>query len=172
MDTTFLSIAVAVLSILASTVVGVMAYNLSRQSQRASNQRAIGDLYAKMMDFRAVHPEVMKLSNKWNVNCFAALYRQATETERQWAIYYTYMELCLDFCNTVLYGHKTGALDRLAYEGHYEPLLRLILTENYPFISSSLSGSYMSELMREYLHSVETAGWNWIEKRKSLVGIS
>ena len=87
MDTTILSIVIAILGILSSTAVGVLAYHLSKQSQWASNQKAIGDLYSRMMDFRTEHPEVMKLSNDWNDDCFAMIYRQATKTERQWAIY-------------------------------------------------------------------------------------
>jgi len=172
MDTTLLSIVIAVLGIFSSTVVGILAYNLSKQSQRATNQKAIGDLYSEMMDFRVEHPEVMKLSNGWNEHCFTMIYRQSTKTERQWAIYYTYVELCLNFCNTVLYGYKTRALDDIAYKRHYEPLVRLILTEHYPFISNALDGSYLSNLIREYILSVEKNGWNWLVKRKALIGVN
>jgi len=172
MDTTLLSIVIAVLGILSTTIVGILAYNLSKQSQRATNQKAIGDLYSEMMKFRVEHPEVMKLSNQWSEVCFAMIYRQATKTERQWAIYYTYVELCLNFCNTVLYGHKTRVLDDIAYKRHYEPLVRLILTEHYPFVLSALNGSYLSSLIREYILLVERNGWNWLAKRNSLIGVN
>ncbi len=169
-DTTLLSIVIAIVGVISSTAVGFLAYNLSRQSQHATIHRAIGDVYSKMVDFRVEHPDVLKLSSKWNTSCFELLYRQQTKADRQWGIYYTYVELCLDFCNMVLYGRKARALDRLSYEEHYEPLVRMILTEHYPFVLDAMSGAYLSKMIREYIVAAEKNGWGWLEKRKLLTG--
>jgi hypothetical protein len=130
MPTDLLSLVIAVTGVLTSALLALMAYVLNRQSQRASIHRSIGDLYEKLMDFRAAHPEVMALVRKWNDGYFASIYGQNKPKDKQWVIYYTFAELGLGFSNTVLYGRKNKSLDRHAYDNHYKPLIRLLLTEH------------------------------------------
>jgi len=82
-------------------------------------QRSIEDVYDKMVNYRAEHPEVMKLCYRWNNDSFDAIYRQRNAEEVQWVTYYNYVELVSGFLNAVLYGRKIKLLDQHAYEGHY-----------------------------------------------------
>jgi hypothetical protein len=102
-----------------SSVIAYLVFSSTRQSQRAELHREIGHLYDKAMDFRAEHPEVLRLSRHWDVNRFSAIYGQECDKDRQWVIYNTYLECCLDFCNSVIFGHELGLLDKNAYDKHY-----------------------------------------------------
>jgi hypothetical protein len=166
----WLSMVIAVTGVLTSGLLAYLAYSLNRQSARANSQRSIGILYDQLMNFRAAHPEVMRLCYQWKRENHDLIYRQATEEDREWALYYTYVEYMGGFVNAVLYGRKNRLLDRLAYDGHYEPLVKLLLTEHYPFIASSMQNVYLSALIREYVQQAERAGWNWEEKHKALIG--
>jgi hypothetical protein len=170
MNLNWLSIAVALTGVLSSGVVGYLAFSLSKQNQRSSVQRSIEDLYEHLMEFRSLHPEVLKLSSQWSVDCFARVYRQSNAGDRQWALYYTYAELSLGFCNSVLYGRKVRALDRAVFNGYYQPLLKMVLTEHYPFLASALDGPYISRLVRDFVRELEKAGWNWTQRRSALIG--
>src|SRR5512135_1431959 len=102
----WLSIYIAVMGIIISGLLAYLSYSLNRQSQRATMQRSIADLYDKMVKYRAEHPEVMKLCLLWNSDSFDAIYRQHSAEDIQWVIYYTYVELVSGFLNAVLYGRK------------------------------------------------------------------
>ena len=72
----WLSIYIAIIGTIISALLAYLSYSLNRQSQRASMQRSIEDLYDGMIKYRAAHPEVMKLCDRWNNDRFAAVYRQ------------------------------------------------------------------------------------------------
>ena len=156
-----LSFLVAVVGVTSSALLAYLAYSLNRQSQRATLHRSIGDLYATLMKFRADHPEVMGLCDKWKIECFDFVYRQKTKKDQSWMLYYTYAELVVSFCNSVLYGRKSRLLDRLAYNQHYKPLVKMLITEHYQFISSITKAPYLSELIREFMQEQEREGWDW-----------
>ncbi len=170
MPTESLSLVIALTGILTSAFLALLAYTLNRQSQRTAIHRSIGDLYEKLMDFRAAHPEVMSLAGVWNDTRFNAMYFQPFPKDQKWVVYYSFAELMLSFSNTVIYGRKSRALDKYAYEKHYKPLIRLLLTEHYPFIQSVRDGAYLSPLIKEFLAESEKEGWNWQERREILTG--
>jgi hypothetical protein len=161
---------IATTGVLTSALIAYLAYTLNRQSQRTAIHRSIGDLYEKLMDFRASHPEVLSLAGKWNDQCFNSIYSQASPKDKQWVIYYAFVELALSFSNTVLYGRKSRVLDGYAYENHYKPLIRLLLTEHYPFMRSVKDGPYLSPLVKGFLTESEKEGWDWQERRDILTG--
>lgn len=163
-----LSLVVAVTGVLTSALIAYLAYSLNRQSQRTAIHRSIGDLYEKLMDFRSDHPEVMSLAGQWNDDCFKSMYSQSSPKDKQWVIYYAFAELVLSFSNTVLYGYKSKALDAYAYENHYKPLIRLLLTEHYPFMQCVKDGPYLSLLVKRFLTETENEGWDWQERRHIL----
>jgi len=166
----WLAILVAFLGVITSSVIGYLVFLSNRQAQRAEMQREIGHLYDKLMDFRERHPEVMALSRNWEETCFSAIYRQKSTKDKQWAIYYTYVELCISFCNTVIYAHKLGFLNEVSYEQHYRLLVKLLLTEHYPFLSSILNGKYLSPHIEGFLKEGEKDGWNWRVMHQELSG--
>lgn len=169
--TEWLAVSVALLGVLSSSVIAYLVYRLTRQAQYAEMQREIGHLYEQLMDFRTAHPEVLRLSRRWEEACFAAIYRQASEEDKEWALYYTYTELCFSFTNAVLYGRKIHLLDRYAYEGHYRPLLKLLLTEHYPYVTSVVPGKYVSSFISDFVRELEKEGWDWAKMHDMLPGL-
>lgn len=133
-------------------------------------QRSIEDLYDKMVGYRSEHPEVMKLCSLWNNNSFDALYRQSNAEEARWVTYYNYVELVSGFSNAVLYGRKNKLLDQQAYEGHYKLLVKLLVTENYPYFLSILDAPYLSLFIVEFIGDLKSEGWDFSEKHKKLIG--
>jgi len=166
----WLSIYIAIIGTIISALLAYLSYSLNRQSQRASMQRSIEDIYDKMVRYRAEHPEVMKLCSRWNSNSFNAIYRQLNADEVQWVNYYNYVEFVSGFLNTVLYGRKIRLLDRQAYEGHYEPLVKLLVTENYPYFLSILDYPYLSSFIKDFIRDLKSEGWDFAEKHKKLIG--
>ena len=166
----WLTIYIAIIGTIISALLAYLSNSLNRQSQRASMQRSIEDLYDGMIKYRTAHPEVMKLCHRWNDDCFEAVYRQRDAEEVQWVIYYNYVELVSGFLNAVLYGRKNKLLDRHAYEGHYKPLVKLLLAEDYPYFLSVLQGPYLSSFINEFIHDLKGEGWDLAEKHKKLIG--
>jgi hypothetical protein len=165
-----LAVAVALLGVFCSVAVALLAYSFSRQSQRAEMQREIGHLYDRVVDFRTDHPEVLVLSRSWSEAAFSALYRQGSDQDRAWTIYYNYAELCCGFCNAVLYGRWIGLLDQHAYDRQYKLLVKLLLTEHYPYIQSVFHGKYLSPQIIEFVHRMEKEGWDWSAMHAALPG--
>jgi hypothetical protein len=166
----WLSIYIAIIGTVISALLAYLSYSLNRQSQRASMQRSIEDIYDKMVDYRAEHPEVMKLCYRWNSDSFNAIYRQRNVKDVQWVNYYNYVELVSGFLNAVLYGRKIRLLDRHAYEGHYEPLVKLLVTENYPYFSSIMDYPYLSSFIKEFMSDLKNEDWDFTEKHNRLIG--
>jgi hypothetical protein len=169
-ESSWLSIYIAVIGTIVSALLAYLSYSLNRQSQRASMQRSMEELYDGMIKYRAAHPEVMKLCQGWNEACFAAIYRQKNAKELQWVTYYNYMEFVSGFLNAVLYGRKNKLLDRHAYDGHYKPLVKLLVTEHYPYFLSVSEGPYLSVFIREFIDELKGEGWDFAGKQMKLVG--
>ena len=166
----WLSIYIAIIGTVLSALLAYLTYSLNRQLQRASMQRSIEDLYEEMVKYRAAHPEVMKLCDHWTEACFNAVYRQHNAKEEQWVIYYTYVELVSGFINAVLYGRKTRLLDKHAYLNHYLPLMKLLVTEHYPYFLSVLQGPYISTFIKEFVGELKEEGWDFDARHKKLIG--
>ncbi len=166
----WLSIYIAIIGTILSALLAYLSYSLNRQSQRASMQRSIEDLYDGMIKYRAAHPEVMKLCDHWNEACFDAVYRQHNAKEEQWVIYYTYVELVSGLINAVLYGRKTRLLDKHAYHDHYQPLVKLLVTEHYPYFLSVLQGPYLSAFVKEFVEELKKEEWDFVGRHQKLIG--
>ncbi|MDR3578133.1 MAG: hypothetical protein P4L50_30065 [Anaerolineaceae bacterium] len=166
--TDWVTLAVSLLSLLISSLISYLVFFNNRQSQRAAIHQEIEHSYDKMMDLRSDHPEIMHLCFKWDEKCFKLLYGGPNLENKQWVLYYTYVELCLGFINSVLYGWDINLLDRQAYENHYKPLVRLLLTEHYQYFSSILDGPYISVYVKKFITEEQNSGWNWVERHKML----
>ncbi|MCP4590352.1 MAG: hypothetical protein GY842_06395, partial [bacterium] len=135
--------AVSILGAVASATFAFLTLSLNKQVRRAEAHRGINSLYDKLMDYRTSNPKVLGLSRGWRREYFTSIYEQKTGQDREWAIYYTYVELCLGFCNVVLYNWHQRLLDRQAYEDHFKPLIKLIMTEHHPILRDLLrDGKY------------------------------
>ena len=148
LSTEWLALAIAMLGVASSGLIALLVYRSSRQQSHANLQREIGNLYDKVTTFRETHIEVMVLSRHWTDSCFEAIYRQESSEDKAWALYYAYVELCIGFVNSVLYGRHIGLLDEPAVNNQFKHLINLILTENYPFVASAAKGVYLSPFVR------------------------
>lgn len=168
----WLASAVALIGVASSGVLAYLAYWLNRQAQRNQAHKEIADLYDKVLVFRAEHPALLRLSRLWTADRFRAMYVQESSDDRSWAAYTAYVELCISFCNAALHGWKDHHLDRGAYEGRFKPLVKLLLTENYPLISGMLaSGKYISSYIKEFVRELEeNEHWDWAKMHQDLVG--
>ena len=166
----WLALGVTFLGVMLSSVLAYLVYTSGRQSQRAEAARAIGNLYDKMMDFRAQHPEVLAMSRSWSVDCFERIYHQDEARDREWTHYYTYVELCCGFVNAVLDSREAGLLRQVTYRKHYRSLVRLILTEHYPYLMSANQEKYLSQYIGEFLKKEAAEGWDWAEMHRVLPG--
>lgn len=170
LSTEWLALGVSLLGVIFSTALAYLVYTSGRQAQRAEAARSIGNLYDKMMDFRAGHPEVLSLSRCWTVGCFERIYHQNEPRDREWAEYYTYAELCCGFVNGVLDTREAGLLRKQAFEKHYKRLVTLILTEHYPYLMSANQEKYLSIYIVDFLKKRAAEGWDWAEMHRVLPG--
>ena len=153
----------------ATVILGVIAYKLSQQAQRYSAQRSIGDLQTAMANLRASYPEVLALSVKWGAEETGILYGRIASPDRDAVVrYYSYLDLGLEFCNTALSAASKAWIAPDVFAGHYRPLVRHFLAENYPFVEFALQGPYLSRYVRDELAAAETEGWDWHEKHQLL----
>lgn len=113
--------AVSIVSALVSATFSVLTVFQTKASQRLAAHSEIGERYGKLMDFRTSHPEVLALSRKWEASKMKCAYEQVTPEDRQWAIYYCYVELCIAYCNAVLYAWTQKLLDKNAYDNEEAP---------------------------------------------------
>ncbi len=165
---TWVTPAVSLAGALIAGTCALLAWSLNRRGQRGQAHLEINDRYDRLMAFRVNHPEVLALSRRWSAGNFSRMYRQDNEEDRQWAIYYSYVELVLGFCNAVAYARERRLLDPGAYEAHYRPLMKLLLTVHQPLVSALLPGPYVSAYIRDFWRTEEAAGWDWRAEHNAL----
>ena len=157
------SIATGVLT----AVVAIVAFWFSQHTQRYAAQRTIGDLQSSLVHYRAQYPEITKYSRGWTAADFVRLY--VGDEENAAAVrYYGYVDLGLEFCNSALAAARQRHIDAEVFATHYRPLLRYFLTENYPFVASTLDGPYLSTFIRDELRVAEAEGWEWALRHEDL----
>ncbi len=135
----------------------------------AQTEREVSGLYDQLIRLRVAHPEVLPLSRKWVSGAFTSVYGQGCEPDEQMVIYYSYVELCISYCNAVLVARKGRRLNRSSYLHHHQPLVKLTLVEHYPIIEElSQEGKFISILIREFRDELTATGWNWREEHRKL----
>lgn len=163
-----LGAAIAVVAALVSAAFAILGYWLSLRSSLIQAHREIGECYNRLLAFRSAHPEVLGMSRDWQPKHLMAAYGQAP-SDRRWDYYHIYVELCIGFCNAVEYAKRRGALDTVSYDLQYLPLVKLLLTEHYPCVSTLLSGDYVSPMLRDLVTRQEIGGWRWQEQHRELL---
>jgi hypothetical protein len=115
---------------------------------------------------------MLRFSRQWSSRCFERIYQQRSDEDRQWALYYTYVELCLGFCNAVVYLARRGHLEAVAYEQQYARLVRLLLTEHNPLVEDLLmKPHFVSEFIRSFRNDLTRQGWDWEAEHQRLAQV-
>ncbi len=154
---------------ISSAIFALLALRLTKQAQRSEAHGAVGALYDKVLDFRVSHPEMLRLSRQWSARHFERIYLQRSDEDRQWALYYTYVELCLGFCNAVIYLSRRGSLEAAAYDQQYSRLVRLLLTEHNPLVEDLLEKPhFVSGYIRSFRDRLAQEGWDWRAEHQRL----
>lgn len=164
----------AVVSIASATVAGILGYLSIRNaklSQYAQAQKEAADAYDRMVSFRVAHPRVMQLSRDWTPDCFRYVYLQTPPNENdEWVTYYSYVELCIGYCNAVLSARDQRLLSESSFSNHHKLLVKLLLTEHNPIITNLLEhGKYISMHVRRFRDELAAQGWNWNDEHNDLI---
>ena len=135
----------------------------------AQAEKEAADLYDQMVRVRVEHPFVMALSRRWSPGTFAKVYGEGQESEPDWTIYYSYVELCLSYCNAVLVARRGWRMNRASFTHHHGSLIKLIMTEHNPIIEDLLKeGKFVSRYVKEFRVKLTAAGWDWREEHRKL----
>lgn len=152
----------AIVSALVSLVVALFQLRQARNSQRNQVQHDITAKYDRMVDYRLQRPEVLDLARKWNQDCFKFIYDHSGPEGNLWAIYYGYVELLIFYCNAVLHAKARGHIDVDVYESQHEALIKLLLAEHYPILSTIIRpGGYVTKYLVEHVEDLQRGGWKW-----------
>lgn len=170
------TIIAALVAAAVSLVVSLLAIRQARRQQTASAYSDISDRYDKLVSYRAEHPEVLALSRSWTPACMPLVYRQASDEDRGWAVYYGYIELCIGYSNAVLYARRSGRLDGRAFDLQHKHLIKLLIAEHWPILSAlSAEGKYVSPMIGEFIREIVKDGdgaWSWEEEHAAVTSVS
>jgi hypothetical protein len=122
-----------------------------------------------MVDYRLQRPEVLALARRWKPECFKFIYDHSGPDGNSWAVYYGYVELVISYCNAVLYARSRGLVDSDIYESQHELLIKLLLAEHYPILSTVIvPGGYVTKYLIEHLGALQKGGWDWAAAYRKL----
>ncbi len=154
---------------LTGAVVAIVGLTITILSTWAQAEKEANDLYDQMVRLRVEHPVVMARSRRWAPGTFAKVYGEGQESEPEWAIYYSYVELCLSYCNAVLVARHGWRMNRASFTHHHRPLIKLVMTEHNPIIEDLLKeGKFLSRYVKEFRAKLTAEGWDWREEHRKL----
>ncbi|MCK5055439.1 MAG: hypothetical protein KAT34_02210 [Candidatus Aminicenantes bacterium] len=160
---------IAGIAALLSALFSLISFIQIRKNQKVSTFSEISALYDQLIGFRINHPEVLSLSRKWNSDMLGIIYKQANKKNKEWVKYYTFVELCIGYCNAVLHARKRKLIDKDTYENQHKPLVKLLLTEHNPIISDIIQErKYISPYIESFRQSLRKEGWNWEKEYEEL----
>ncbi len=142
---------------------GRNTWRQARLTYLSNREARIEDLYDRLMDYRLKHPEVFRLSRGWTPECLTKIYTQVDEVEKDWAIYVGYVELCISYCNVVLYAQRRRQLDADVYASHHQPLVKMLITEHFPIMHQFSQQGFASTAIADFIVRERKLGWNWEE---------
>lgn len=194
MNWELLGVTVSVLGI-AGSVFGFLA---ARVSSYLAVQREIAGLYDRMVECRLSRPNVMECAWQWTRDLWAKVYDQSGTDGSKWADYYSYIELCLAFCNAVL-ENRSRLIGWIAFGGgatRRERLVKLIVTEHWPIFADMArietdpccacqptgnvrrgrvvlrraeDPKFLSPVIVRYMTTMARNGWDWQAEHCKLV---
>ena len=142
----------AAVSALVSLAVAVAQLRQGRASHRTLVQQDITAKYNRMVDYLLQRPEILSLARRWTGQCFGFIYDDSGPDGDSWAIYYGYVELVTFYCNAVLYAKAHRLVDLDLFESQHEPLIKLLLAEHYPILSTIIRpGGYVTKYLVQHV---------------------
>lgn len=163
-----ISLIASLISAGATATLGMLAFRLTRNSNRNAAERAIGDLANSLARLRVDYPEAIALAQYWQPEDWERLYGDG-EDSHLILRYYSYVEVGLEFCNTTLRAHRARQISDEAFSGHYGRLTRYFLTENWPIIDQMRQAPYLSTHIHEEIARAKTEGWDWAAEHGRLL---
>lgn len=155
-----------VVTALATLSLGLVGFRFTRSADRATAERAIGDLANTMAGLRIEHPRAMRLARQWEREVWTTLYEGNDEDAVR---YYAYVDVGLEFCSTALRARDRKLISRESYDLRYGRLVRLFLVENWRIVSQMEATSpYLSEYVRREIAEARAAGWDWDARHAAL----
>jgi hypothetical protein len=165
--------AAGVATALATMALTAMAYLFSRRSAQQAARRTIGDLANSVAMFRVDWPSVMRTARWWSPACWPAMYGTAPSTDADSLTrYYSYVDVGLEFCNSVLVAAHDKHITRKALDEHYGPLVRLFMTENWPIVEDMLRHTYISPIVRSEVERLTREGWGFRREFDALAAVA
>ena len=159
--------AVSLIAALVSIIFSMKSYHQAKQNQYAQAEKDASDAYDRMVNFRTSHPEVFKLAWNWKRGYFQKVYAQNNPNDKEWVYYYTYVELCLGYCNIVLSARSRRVISEIDFNDRHRRLVKLLLTENNPILEDLLvEDKYISEYIKKFRS--EEIGWKWKDEHNKL----
>jgi len=163
---------VSIVSAIIASLFGWLSIRNAKLSQHAFAEKEAADAYERMISFRVKHPYVLRLSRQWEQGNFNKVHLQKSlQDDEKWVVYYSYFELCISFCNIVLAAWYQGRMDNNSFEKHYEPLIKLVLTEHNPIIEDIVNpkAKYVSYYIQKFRTQMDNNNWDWKENHEMLV---
>jgi hypothetical protein len=72
----------------------------------------------------------------------------------------------------VRYAKQRGLIDKMAFEAQHGPLVKLVITEHWPFLADLLvQRKYISKLIADYVEEQRAAGWSWLEEHRMIASL-
>lgn len=128
-------------------------------------RRELRECYIDIMRYRTEHPQVLRRAREFTPEIWTTIYSKDEALQSEWVEYYTYLEFCLIYCAHLLW---TRGIIGSHYRKQSEPLVRLMITENWPAIQDLLKDEYANPRVRSYVLRLQASGRNWAERHRSL----
>lgn len=158
---------------LATVTLTALAYIFTRRTAQQAARRAIGDLANSLAMFRVEWPVVVRAARTWSSDCWPVVYGAVPrEDADDLARYYAYVDVGLEFCNSVLAAAQEKHITKRALEEHYGPLVRLFVTENWPMVRDMLGHAYISPSIRSEVARIQRDGWDFDHEFAALAALS
>lgn len=158
-----------ILTALVALLIGALTLNHERGVLRSKVAERIAELYDQVVRYKIEYPFVFRISREWNNGYQPRIYAQESDEDKKIAVYYSFAELCLGYCNEVLKARQRHLLPETNYDNHYKPLIKLLLTENYPFFHDCLrEGDYISSYLKKFHQTMTSEGWDWYKQHQVL----
>ena len=143
--------AVLLSAVVLIVVFAYLSFVQSRKDRKDAAEKQVNNLYKKIIDYQTERPEISSLSGKWKPDIIDRVYNQSSEKDKQWAIYYTFVELCIGYCNTALHAWNRKFLDKNSYKNRHEPFIEALLREHHLIIDDMVRlDKYISSYIKDF----------------------
>ncbi|MCK4761182.1 MAG: hypothetical protein KAW12_03215 [Candidatus Aminicenantes bacterium] len=153
------------------SVFAYLSFAQSRKDREDAAFKQVNNLYKKIKGFQTEHPKVSSLSGKWQPDIIHRVYNQSSEKDKQWAKYYTFVELCIGYCNTVLHARKRKLIDKNSYINQHEPFIKQLLRKHRLIIDDMVrKEKYISDYIKDFRQNlIENKSWNRRTEHEEMV---